>query len=160
MKTLFAILLSAAGLAGASLKAGVGRMDITPAGPIWLSGHAARTHPSEGELTRLWAKALALESARGQRIVIVSTDVVGIPRVVADEVAGRVEKQYGLKRPQLLINASHTHTGPVIWPNLMNLTVFPPAEQAKLLDYQRKFSDGLVAAIGAAIGDLAPAKVE
>src|ERR1019366_5714883 len=46
------------------------------------------------------------------RIVIVSADVVGVPRVVADEVAARVEKQHGLKRPQLLINASHTHTGP------------------------------------------------
>jgi hypothetical protein len=31
---------------------------------------------------------------------------------VADEVAARVEKQHGLKRPQFLINASHTHTGP------------------------------------------------
>ncbi len=61
--------------------------------------------------------------------------------VVADEVAARVEKQYGLKRSQLLINASHTHTGPVVWPNLENLTVFPPAEQEKLLAYQRKFVD-------------------
>ena len=92
--------------------------------------------------------------------MIVSTDVVGVPRAVADEVAARVEKQHGLKRSQLLINASHTHTGPVVWPNLQNLTVFPPAEQEKLLVYQRKFTDALVAAIGAAIRDLARATVE
>ena len=160
MRTLIAILLSAAGLSGAGWKAGVGRVDITPAGSIWMSGYAARTHPSEGSLTPLWAKALALESGPGRRIVIVSTDVVGVPRVVADAVAARVEKQYGLKRPQLLINSSHTHTGPVVWSNLVNLTVFPPAEQEKLLVYQRKFIDDVVTAIGAAIRDLAPATVE
>src|SRR5581483_7583078 len=70
-------LLGCAGaLSGAGLKAGVGRADITPAGPIWLSGYAARTHPSTGAQTRLWAKALAIESGPRQRIVIVSTDVV------------------------------------------------------------------------------------
>jgi neutral ceramidase len=160
MRTLISLLLFAAGVYGAGLRAGVGRVDITPAGRIWMSGYAARTHGSTGVLTRLWAKALAIESGPGRRIVIVSTDVVGVPRVVADEVAARVRKQYGLERPQLLINASHTHTGPVIWPNLSNMTVFPPAEQERLLDYQRTFTDALVTAVGAAIGDLAPATVE
>jgi len=160
MRILIAILLSVAGLRGASLMTGVGRVDITPAGPIWMSGYAARTHASDGALMALWAKALAIESGPGQRIVIVTTDVVGVPRVVVDEVAARVEKLHGLKRPQFLINASHTHTGPVVWQNIPNLTVFPPAEQEKLLVYQRWFTDALVAAIGAALRDLAPATVE
>jgi len=159
MRTLIAILLSVAGLCGASLKAGIGRVDITPAGPIWMSGYAARTHASEGTLMPLWAKALALESGPGRTMVIVTTDVVGVPRVVVDEVAARVEKQ-GLKRPQFLINTSHTHTGPVVWQNIPNLTVFPPSEQEKLLAYERRFTDALVAAIGAALRDLAPATVE
>jgi neutral ceramidase len=160
MKALAAILISVAGLSGASLKAGAGRVDITPAGSIWMSGYAARTHPSEGTLTPLWAKALAIESGPGGRIVIVSSDVVGVPLAVVDEVAARVKKEHGLKRSQFLINASHTHTGPVVWPNLENLAVFPPAEKEKLLVYQRKFIDALVTAIGDAIRDLAPATVE
>jgi len=160
MKSLIAILLSVGSLYGANLKAGIGRVEITPAGPIWMSGYAARTHPSDGVLTRLWARALAIESGPGARIVIVSTDVVGVPRAVSEQVAARVEKEYGLKRSQWLINASHTHTGPVVWPNLENLTVFPAAEQEKLLVYQRRFIDAVVAAIGGAIGDLAPATLE
>ena len=128
------------------MQAGIGRVDITPAEPIWLSGYAARTHPSEGAIGRLWAKALAIESAPGQRIVIVTTDVVGVPGSVTNEVAARVEKQFGVKRSQFFVNASHTHTGPVIWSNLNNLTVFPPDEQAKLEVYTRKFTDDLVAA--------------
>ena len=160
MRTLLVFLLSAAALAGATLKAGIGRSDITPAGPIWLSGYAARTKPSEGALHKLWAKAVVIESGRGQRIVIVSTDVIGIPRSVADDVAARVEKQHGVKRAQLLLNASHSHTGPVIWSNLNNLTVFPPDEKEKLVVYARKFADDIVAAIGAAVRDLAPATLE
>src|SRR5712664_2613710 len=123
MKIAILILLCITELFGASLKAGVARVDITPAGPIWMSGYAARTHPSEGVLAPLWAKALALESSPAGRMVIVTADVVGIPRAVADQVAARVEKQYGLKRSQFLLNASHTHTGPMVWPNLSNLAV-------------------------------------
>ena len=160
MKTVLALLFFSAGVCGAAMQAGVGRVDITPAEPIWLSGYAARTHPSEGAIGRLWAKALILESAPGQRIVIVTTDVVGVPGSVTNEVAARIEKQFGVKRAQFFINASHTHTGPVIWSNLNNLTVFPPDEQAKLEVYTRKFTDDLVAAVGAAIRDLSPATVE
>jgi neutral ceramidase len=160
MKILLAILLCSTELSGASLKAGVAKADITPTGPIWLSGYAARTHPSAGVLTCLWAKALALESSKSGRLVVVTTDVVGIPRAVADEVAARVGKQYGLKRSQFLLNASHTHTGPIVWPNLSNLTVLPPGEQEKLVDYHRTFTDALVTVIGAAIRDLTPATVE
>ena len=160
MKIAIVLLFSAAGLCGASLKAGIARVDITPAGPIWMSGYAARTHASEGVLTPLWAKALALESSPAGRIVIVTTDVVGIPRSIADEVARRVGKQYGLKRSQFLSNASHTHTGPMVWPNLSNLAVLPAEERDKLPGYSRKFTDALVTVIGAALQDLAPAAVE
>src|SRR5215831_2274247 len=88
---------------GCGLKAGLAKVDITPCDPIWMSGYAARTHPSEGVLNRLWAKALAIESSSGGRIVIVSTDLVGIPRDLTEEVAVRLKKEFGLNRSQLLM---------------------------------------------------------
>ncbi len=151
--------LCAAGLHGAEMKAGAAKVEITPATPVWLSGYAARTHASDGVLQPLWAKALALESAKGQLVVIVTIDVVGIPRTVADEVAARAQKQYGLERGQLLLNASHTHTGPMVWPNLMNLTVVSPEEEKKLVAYSHTLTDALVNVTGAALKDLAPAKL-
>ena len=160
LKISIALVLCAAGLRGASLKAGVARVDITPAGPIWMSGYAARTHPSGGALTRLWAKALAFESSPGGRIVVVTADVIGFPRSLGDEVAARVERQYRWKRSQLLLNASHTHTGPMVWPNLSNLAVLPSGERERLVAYHRQLADALVAVIGKAIGNLAPATVE
>ena len=104
-------------------RAGVGRANITPKGPIWLSGYAARKHASEGVIQDIWAKALVLEDSghplagRG-RIVIVTTDLVGLPHELSAEVAERLKDKYGLDRSQIVLNASHTHSGPVVWPNL------------------------------------------
>jgi neutral ceramidase len=154
------LLLWAGTVSGATLKAGLGRVDITPKGPIWMSGYAARTHASDGVLNRLWAKALAIESSPGARIVIVSTDLVGIPRDLSDEVAAKLKKQYGLNRSQFLINASHTHTGPIVWPNLRNLAVIPPGEQEKLVEYRSVLASALVSVAGSALRDLSPAAIE
>ena len=55
-----AILLLAGSAAGADFRAGVARARITPEQPIFLAGYGSRTHPSEGVLHDLWAKALVL----------------------------------------------------------------------------------------------------
>ncbi len=82
-----------------------------------MAGYLDRKRPSEGVVHDLWAKALALEDAQGRRVVIVATDLVGLPREVSEEVAARVKKKYGLERGQLMLNSSHTHSGLVILPS-------------------------------------------
>src|SRR5436190_7241172 len=94
------------------LKAGLARAIITPDQPTWLSGYAARTKPSEGKLHDIWVKALALEDERGNRIVLVTSDILGFSREVAETIAERAQQQFGLRREQLMINSSHTHTAP------------------------------------------------
>ncbi len=140
-------------------KAGIGRIIITPDKAIYLSGYAARTHASEGVLHDLWAKALAIEDSKGSRVVIVTTDLIGIPRSVADIVSARVQKQYGLDRARLLLNASHTHTGPMVGRNLDILFDLTPAERVVIDEYTTRLTDNLVAVVGAALGDLAPANL-
>jgi hypothetical protein len=160
MRIPLVLLLWAATLPAATLRAGLAKVDITPRGAVWMSGYAARTHPSEGVLNRLWAKALAIESSQGGRIVIISTDLVGIPRDLSDQLAARLKKQFGLNRSQLLINASHTHTGPIVWPNLRNLAVLPGGEQEKLIDYRKTLDDALVSTAASALRDLSPATID
>ena len=95
------ILLGVLTAAAADYKIGVGRVDITPSGPIWLSGYAARTKPSEGVLQRIWAKALAIEDRKGGRLLIVTTDLVGLPRSVTDVVSARLAKEHDLQRERI-----------------------------------------------------------
>ena len=143
----------------APFRAGVARVKITPGGPIWMSGYANRTKPSEGVLTELWAKALAIQDGKGYKIVLVTTDLIGLPRSITDEVAARAEKQYGLRRAQVLFNSSHTHTGPVVWPNLSTMFDLGDDERTRLAAYSSSLRENLFTVIGAALGDLAPARI-
>lgn len=144
-------------LFAAQPRAGVARIDITPNGSIWLSGYAARTKPSEGVLQRLHAKALAIEDGRGERVVLVSMDLIGITRALADRVSAEAASKYRLERRQIVLNASHTHTGPMLAGNLSPMAPRDPAELAKLDEYTNALSGKLVDVIGAALGNLAPA---
>ena len=51
-------------------KAGVAKVKITPQENMCMAGYAARDHVSEGVLLDLWAKALVLEDASGNRGVL------------------------------------------------------------------------------------------
>jgi neutral ceramidase len=117
IKLPFAVLWIVLHLHAANFRAGVSRANITPELPVWLSGYAARTHPADRVRQDLWAKALALDDGKGGRIVIVTTDLIGLPGNLTDEVAARSNTQFALKRSELLFNSSHTHSGPAIWSN-------------------------------------------
>lgn len=100
---------------GADWKAGLARVKITPPRPVVLLGYGDRTGPFEAVVADIHAKALAVEDRRGQRAVIVTADLVGFQAaVVTDEVCRRIEDRTGLQRRQLLFNASHSHTGPLV----------------------------------------------
>ena len=53
--------------ARAGWQAGTAKVAITPKHPLWMSGYASRTRPSEGAVHDLWAKALALQDPAGRR---------------------------------------------------------------------------------------------
>jgi hypothetical protein len=144
---------------GAEQRVGVARVEITPEGPIWLSGYASRNKPSEGVARRIWAKALAFQDDGGRRVVIVTTDLVGLPRAITDVVGARVEKDYKLDRASLLLNSSHTHTGPVVRPNLSLMYDLSPEQDRVVRDYAVRLTDALVSVIGHSIADLKPARV-
>jgi neutral ceramidase len=124
-----------------------------------MSGYSARTHPSEGVATDLWVKALALEDSKGTRVVIVTMDLVGIPRSISDTAAARIQKKYGLERSSLVFNCAHTHTGPVVWPNLSVMFFLTPEQQRVVDAYAHKLTDDLVTVVGAALADLSPAEL-
>jgi neutral ceramidase len=149
--------LFASTLTAADYKAGLASLVITPSRPIYLSGYANRTHPSEGVALDIKARALAIEDRRGERVVIVAAELIGLPRAMADIIAARVQKAYDLDRARLLLNVSHTHTGPMVAGNLTNLFDLGPADQQIIQEYTARLTDDLVALVGMAIQNLSPA---
>lgn len=99
-------------LQGAGYKAGVASLTITPERPIYLTGYASRKHPSDGVVLDLKAKALALEDPSKGRLVIVTTDLIGLPRSITDVVAARAGKEYGLDRARLIVNSAYPYRPP------------------------------------------------
>lgn len=153
------LLCLASTLVAAEWKAALSRGKITPEGPIWMSGYAARTRPSEGVLQDLWVKALALEDPKGAKVIFVTSDLIGFPRRITDAIAAQVAKQHGLERSQIVFNSSHTHSGPVVRPNLETMYDLPPEQWAKIDRYGQQLTDTVLTTIGAALGQLAPAKI-
>ena len=141
----------------ADWKAGVAVVDITPELPMWMAGYGARTRPGDQVAQRRHAKGLALEDARGRVAVLVTTDTLGIPRLVRANVEQRVAAQFKLPASHLLINASHTHTGPEI--RVID-TSFGRQDQARLervVKYRQELEDKLVQVVGEALAHRAPA---
>jgi len=104
--------LPAAAPAPALWKAGVATAVITPEQAMWMAGYASRTNVSQGRTLDLFAKVLALEDERGGRMVFVTLDLIGVPRTLRKSLEARVQKAWQLPPEGLLLNASHTHSGP------------------------------------------------
>jgi CubicO group peptidase (beta-lactamase class C family) len=145
-------------------KAGFAQATITPPRPVVLLGYGDRAGPFTSVVADLHAKALALEDTRGQRAVIVTADLVGFQAaVVTDEVCRRITAKTGLPRSQLLFNASHTHTGPLVSlaPHATaNAAAHPPLtdnDVRETVAYTRALQEQLVQAVCDALASLAPA---
>jgi neutral ceramidase len=139
-------------------KAGVARVVITPEEPMLMAGYSARKKPSEGTLHDLWAKALAVEDAGGKRSVFISTDLVGIPKDMSDRIRDRLKENYGLSREQIVLNSSHTHTGPALY-NPVRAYQLPEDQIGKVVAYSRSLEDKIVNLVGGAFRSMEPAQL-
>ena len=112
----FCLTLAIPGLASGQgqWKAGASKVLITPQKPAWMAGYAARTGPSDGVLTDIHARALALGDGRKNRLVLVTLDLIEIPQTVRDAILNIASKKHGLKPVEILLNVSHTHGGPMV----------------------------------------------
>lgn len=140
-------------------KAGLAKVVITPDKPTWMAGYASRNKPSEGKIHDLYAKALAITDNTGNRIVIVTTDLLGLPRALTSEISEHANKSYGLKREQILFNSSHTHTGPTLDSSLAGAYDLDAEQSKAVANYTQQLKIKLIKLIGQAIKDSSPAKL-
>jgi neutral ceramidase len=142
--------------AASGWRAGVASVDITPRTSLWMAGYARRDQPSQGVGLPLHAKALALESG-GRRAVLLTMDLLGVTARLGHEVALEVQRRFGIPRESLLLNASHTHSGPVIDDQLSVAYDLSAAQRADIAAYSNRLAGTLVDLAGTALSRLAPA---
>jgi hypothetical protein len=140
-------------------QAGTARGKITPQHPFWQAGFASRTKPAEGTLHDLWVKVLALEDGRHQRAVIITTDLVGYPKQVADTVCNQIARQCGLRRSQIMLTCSHTHCGPVLAGALPDIYPLDDRQRALIAEYTPILEQTIIKTAAEALARMAPARL-
>lgn len=138
-------------------QAGVAALDITPTEPMWLSGYAGRTRPSEGTLHPLWAKALALEDAVGTRAVLVTTDLLGFPRAMWLSLCQAIQVQHGLPAERVMLTYTHNHSSPVLWDSLPDYYELDEEQLARVACYSAWVKERILDCVASALADLRPA---
>lgn len=114
-RILLAVAISLTAVAPATaapkLKAGAGQADITPPQTgYYLGGWTRADRLGTGVSTRLYANALTLQ--RGKRkLALVAVELFAIPAGLQEDVAKAVS-DLGYDRTNVLLAASHTHSGP------------------------------------------------
>lgn len=131
---------SAAAGQGAELYVGGATVSITPDKPVALSGqmHTRVAREVESPVT---ATALALESREGEKsvdqAVLISCDLVAVETPVLERVRRLVKgRAPGLDVDKIVMNATHTHTAPVMVEGDYEIPkegVIQPAEYAEFL---------------------------
>jgi hypothetical protein len=94
------------------MRIGFGRRDITPRVGVELSGFGPfRNRHSIAVRDRLWARAMAAEQG-GVTAVVVSCDLIGLRRSMAQEVRRLVTTAAGVPGEAIMLHCTHTHSGP------------------------------------------------
>lgn len=138
----------------ASLRAGAAAREITPTSPAFLVGYPHVPRVSEGVHDPLWAAALYLNDGESE-LLLIGLDILFITRETARACRRSIAERTGIPEGNILISASHTHSGPVTreQPFWRHDSVASPPDPG----YMARFESQIVAAGIAAKANAEPA---
>jgi neutral ceramidase len=139
-------------------RVGLARQCITPDESLWMAGYLGRRQPSQGVLDDLYAQALAIEDSDGHRALLLAVDLCILRTATVSQVCQRISKRTGLTREQILVNVSHTHSGPAV-DQLDDGYPMSSDDRKKLAAYTERVKTHLVNVAEAALSDLEPAEL-
>src|SRR3954451_15726242 len=117
---------AAAPARAAGLQAGFGRSDVTPPTGFPTFGYVRDDAIARGQHTRLYARAIVLQQG-ARKLALVTTDIGITPGGLLVEVASRLAAR-GFTQENMIISASHTHSGPAGFANFQSDNFVAPTE--------------------------------
>jgi neutral ceramidase len=140
-------------------KVGLAAVKITPEVPLFMAGYRSRNRPFEKVTADLYAKALSLEDRDGRLAVLVTTDLIGLSAAITEPVCARLADQAGLKREQILLTASHVHTGPALSLDPESDSDRSPGDVLRTVEYTHRLQDRLVEVVLESLSQREPARL-
>lgn len=147
------VFLSTPGTARAELKAGAGRVEITPPIGCYLGGYYAATQRTVGVHDPLNVRVLVLDDS-AHKLVLITMDLVIMGGVMAGEIKDKIQQEFGIPPEYINIQATHTHTGPEGY-----FEEFGKYPKEYLPEMKQSFEEKTVQAVEIAMSRLAPASV-
>ena len=138
------------GLQAAELEAGVAGADITPPIGYRMCGYFYE-RLSTGVHDPLHAKAIYLHQDK-QQAALVFCDLIGVPQAVTDQARAIATRQTGIPSTNILVAATHSHTGPLYFDALRTFLHERAVEKdgsdpQETLDYPSALAEKLAGAI-------------
>lgn len=153
-------LIGSAAATSELLQVGLAVRDITPTGPIWLAGYAARTHPATNTDTPLLVQALAFKNPTGERVVLVALDNCEVGGEFIRPTLRQLEEKHQLPRGSVMIVCSHTHAGPVLEGSLIGMYPLEDIHREQIAAYGQMLKAKTAEAVDAALAETQPAVLE
>ncbi len=137
------------------MQAGFSKVRITPPLGTRMSGFGGRdqAHGCDGVEDDLYVRVLVLEDA-GRRLAIAGYDLLFFQRAFADRLTAAVVRAAGVEPHAVLLNASHTHSGPCV--DAWGYNGFVPPEEA----YRNSVEAATFRAATEAVEGLHPARLK
>jgi hypothetical protein len=143
--------------ATSAASAGWSEIDITPPLGIALGGRGAPSTASKKILDPLFAQVLYLKDAKGTGFVLVSFDLIGMAHELSEKIRLDIVHELGVPWNLVVLNMSHTHSGPYMIRSLM--AGVGPAPEVEV-EYFKTLEQKIISATRAAARAMKPVKVE
>ena len=137
-------------------KAGWSQIEITPPLGLPMGGRGPRFTPGAEIIDPLLAQALVLEDSAGRRLLVISMDMIGMSYHATSELRFELMAATGIPFDAIVINASHTHSGPMTG---FEGYATPVPKPRDMQAYERGLIQRTVNMVHEAIALLAPAEV-
>jgi neutral ceramidase len=138
-------------------QAGWAEVEITPPLGIGLGGRGGPDTLATKVLDPLFAQVTYLKDAKGAGFVLVSFDVIGLPHDLSDRLRTDIVHELGVDWNLVVLNASHTHSGPYLIRSLMAGVGPPPRIEE---DYFKFLEERIITTTRTAAKSLQPVRVE
>ena len=139
---------------------GIAVRDISPELPIRLAGYAARKRAADKQDSPLLVEALAFKNPTGERFVFVALDNCEVNHAFLEPVLEQWQQKLQLKRGDVAVVSSHTHSAPVLEHVLTDMGELPASDLQRIARYSQTLQGKLVEVVEAALADCQPAVLE
>ena len=140
---------------------GLATVSITPDQPVWLYGYASknRFQPYDSILDDIYASAVAIQSEDDEPAVLITADLCVLREPEATALSKVLTAKTGLPRNRILLNWSHTHSGPMLGTSDTNRYPIEDDDREKTEAYTAVLWNKLADLANAALSDMKPARL-